>query len=575
MTLLLISFLAGALTVLAPCILPLLPVVIGRSVAQGTRNTPLIVTISLGVSILVFTLALKASTALISIPQDFWKYLSGGILIAFGIFTLFEIIWVRIVSKFKLQEKANAQFAVGYKKKSIWGDVIMGAALGPVFSTCSPTYFIILATVLPESYAKGIVYILVYILGLSLVLFGIAKLGQRFTSKLEVLANPNGWFKRMIAILFILIGLAIVTGFDKKIEARILDAGFFDVTKIEQNLLQTNDSSTNNATNKTNIGSDITSLLYATGVAAPDISTPDGFINTNGKNISLEQYKGKKVVLLDYWTYSCINCKRTIPYLNALYEKYREYGLEIIGLHTPEFAFERLQTNVEKSVREFGIQYPVVLDNDFSTWRAYGNQYWPRKYIIDTNGNIVYDHIGEGAYEETEAVIKYLLIKNGLYTEDVRKNESSTSIFEKENDFVSIKMTPEIYFGSDRNEYFGNGVSGKRSTQVFVKKDSIKKDFFYLEGTWEITPEYIELISNTGSISIAYTAKTINLVSSVTKDTTGIIRQDNEQPFPLTLSGDGLINLKENTTPESHTITTSFSKKKDETIRLYTFTFSS
>jgi len=244
MTLLLLSFLAGALTVLAPCVLPILPVVIGRSVTQGSRNTPLIITLSLSISVFIFTLALKASTALIFIPQDFWKYLSGGILIAFGIFTLFEILWVRIVSALHLQEKANAQFSVGFKKKSIWGDVLMGGALGPVFSTCSPTYFVILATVLPESYAKGVVYILAYVFGLSLVLFGIATLGQRFTSKLEVLANPRGWFKRIIAVLFIAIGLAIVTGFDKKIETRILDAGFFDITTIEQKLLRKNTDTT-------------------------------------------------------------------------------------------------------------------------------------------------------------------------------------------------------------------------------------------------------------------------------------------------------------------------------------------
>ncbi len=410
--------------------LPILPVIIGRSVTGSNRNTPLIVTLSLGASVFVFTLLLKASTALIDIPQDFWKYLSGGILIAFGIFTLFEYVWVSIVQKFKLQEKANTQFSVGYKKKSIWGDVIMGGALGPVFATCSPTYFLILATVLPVSYLQGVVYILSYILGLSLVLFGIAYIGKRFVFKLEILANPKGWFKRSIAILFILIGLAIVTGFDKKVETALLDRGFFDVTKVEQKILDTavapkpilnnsqeNDSQKNSlksisAPLKTNSDmqniSNIEKILYKNPIIAPEISSPDAFINTEGKRVKLSDYYGK-VVLVDFWTYSCINCKRTVPHLSALYDKYKDQGFEILAIHTPEFAFEKAVSNVEKAAVELGITYPIIIDNDFSTWRSYENQYWPHAYIVDKNGNIVYDHAGEGAYTEMDQVVKYLL----------------------------------------------------------------------------------------------------------------------------------------------------------------------
>lgn len=434
MTLLLISFFAGALTVLAPCVLPILPVIIGKSVTGSNRNTPLIVTLSLGASVFLFTLLLKASTAFIDIPQDFWKYLSGGILITFGIFTLFENVWVSIVQRFKFQEKANTQFSVGYKKKSIWGDVIMGGALGPVFATCSPTYFLILATVLPVSYLQGILYILSYVLGLSLVLFGIAYIGQRFVSKLEILANPKGWFKRSIATLFILIGLAIVTGFDKKIETAVLDAGFFDITKVEQKILEkiiTPKQTILNTTQEINSQKDpltiipnslpekifaimpnisnIENVLYKDPIPAPNTSSPDAFINTDGKNINISDYRGKKVVLVNFWTYSCINCKRTVPHLNALYAKYRESNFEIISIHTPEFAFEKVIKNVEKAVSELGIKYPVIIDNDFSTWRSYENQYWPRVYIVDRDGNIVYDHAGEGAYEEIDRVVGHLL----------------------------------------------------------------------------------------------------------------------------------------------------------------------
>ena len=148
---------------------------------------------------------------------------------------------------------------------------------------------------------------------------------------------------------------------------------------------------------------------------AKEITTPDGFINTgqnldgSAKPISIGEFVGSKVVLVDFWTYSCINCQRTTPYLNAWYQKYKDEGLVIIGLHTPEFEFEKIYQNVLEATKSMEIKYPVVLDNDYSTWNAYRNRFWPRKYLIDINGYIVYDHIGEGKYEETEKKIQEAL----------------------------------------------------------------------------------------------------------------------------------------------------------------------
>lgn len=237
MTLLLISFIAGVLTVLAPCILPLLPVIIGSSVGARSKATPYIVIGSLAVSILLFTYLLKASTALIEIPPSVWTYLSGGILFGFGLVLLFPKIWEKLPFLGKASTDANKLMGTGLQKKSIWGDVLIGAALGPVFSTCSPTYFVILATVLPASFFLGTVYLLVYLAGLVLVLLLIAKLGQKFTNKLQFAANSNGWFKKAIGALFIVVGIFIISGLDKKLETAVLDSGYFDVTRIEQGLL--------------------------------------------------------------------------------------------------------------------------------------------------------------------------------------------------------------------------------------------------------------------------------------------------------------------------------------------------
>jgi len=238
MILFLISFIAGVLTVLAPCILPLLPVVIGSSAGARSRNTPYIVVLALGLSIVVFTYVLKASTAFIMVPPEVWTYLSGGILAFFGLTMLFPALWEMIPGIAGVSTSSNKLLGEGYQKKSFWGDVLVGAALGPVFSSCSPTYFVILASVLPASFVLGSAYLFSYVLGLSLVLLFIALLGERFASRLTGFSDPRSLLKRGIGALFILLGLAIALGYEKKLETKILDSGWFDVTKIENKLLE-------------------------------------------------------------------------------------------------------------------------------------------------------------------------------------------------------------------------------------------------------------------------------------------------------------------------------------------------
>lgn len=241
MTLFIISFLAGVLTVLAPCILPLLPIIVGGSVSEGKRDPykAYVITGSLALSIILFTLLLKFSTALIDIPQEVWKGISGSILIGFGLVMLFPRVWELFANKIHLGRSSNKLLAEGTLKKSRWGDVMIGAALGPVFSTCSPTYFVILATVLPASFGVGLLYLIAYASGLSLILLAISLLGQKLVGKLNVAANPDGWFKRGMGILFLAVGLLIMFGGDKAIETFLIDRGIFDVTQIENRLLET------------------------------------------------------------------------------------------------------------------------------------------------------------------------------------------------------------------------------------------------------------------------------------------------------------------------------------------------
>lgn len=240
LSLLFTSYISGLLTVLAPCVLPLLPIIIGSSVSGNAKWKPVRITLALAASIIAFTLLLKVSTAFIGIDPIVWKYISGGIVVFFGLITLFPTIWNKISLSLGFISNSDKLLEKAGEKQGWAGDLAIGAALGPVFASCSPTYGLILATVLPVNFVEGLIYLTVYSLGLATVLLAIAILGRKLINRLKFAANPNGWFKKILGVLFILVGLAVITGFDKRIETVILDSGFFDVTKIEQQLLSKN-----------------------------------------------------------------------------------------------------------------------------------------------------------------------------------------------------------------------------------------------------------------------------------------------------------------------------------------------
>ena len=252
MLLLITSFLAGIVTVFAPCVLILLPVIVGSSLANDTnkkadRLKPYIISISLGVSVLLFTLLLKASTVLINVDPQVWKSISGGIVVILGLSLLFPLMWAKLSARIGLESSTNTLLARTSKKAGIAGYILTGAALGPVFSACSPVYALILATVLPVNLGLGLIYMTLYAAGLSLALLAIALGGRRLTKRLNWSAKPNGWFRRSLAILLIVVGLAIITGVDKKVQTWILVHVPLSSTKLEEKLIPTNKakSSTN------------------------------------------------------------------------------------------------------------------------------------------------------------------------------------------------------------------------------------------------------------------------------------------------------------------------------------------
>lgn len=235
-----ISILAGIFTVLAPCILPLLPVVIGASEegSRGVSKRALIVIGSLSVSVIVFTLLLKATTLFISVPQVFWTSFSGLVIVLVGTAIVFPALWAQIPYVHKLSLISNKAVGTGYQKKSNKGDMLIGLALGPVFTTCSPTYLFIIATVLPSTFIVGLLYLLGFTLGLALSLLLIAYFGQQIVNRITAHMQTAGTVKKVFGVLIILVGIAVLTGYDKKIETLILDSGYGATIQLEDSLIE-------------------------------------------------------------------------------------------------------------------------------------------------------------------------------------------------------------------------------------------------------------------------------------------------------------------------------------------------
>lgn len=315
---------------------------------------------------------------------------------------------------------------------------------------------------------------------------------------------------------------------------------------------------------------------------AKEITTPNGFINSpragldQNEPFTLANYIGKKVILIEFWTYSCINCQRVIPYLNEWHKKYEDDGLLVVGIHTPEFEFEKDLENVKRAVEKYDVEWPVVLDNDYSTWTAYKNRYWPRKYLIDIDGYVVYDHIGEGAYDETEEKIiellnerKQVLLEEGEVMVKGGEPEGIQSV-----DFRQVG-TPETYLGSARIQYLINLPNHSCLTGSCSYSFSNLEEFqgYELMGAWKLDEEYAMLESETGALRIAFTASKVNLVAGAPtgSEVRATILLDGEEIGTVTFTDEhDLYNLIDLDEYGTHQLEIQF---EDPGISVFAFTF--
>ena len=263
----------------------------------------------------------------------------------------------------------------------------------------------------------------------------------------------------------------------------------------------------------------------------------------NSAPLTMASLKGK-VVLVDFWTYSCINCIRTLPYTTQWYNTYKDKGLVVVGVHTPEFPFEKITSNVQDAINRFGIKYPVAQDNDYGTWNAYNNQYWPAEYLIDQNGNIVYEHFGEGEYDHTEDAIRQLL---GIDQAVAPENGQ---------DLSGVK-SPEMYFGTDRDQYLTSDQQTSTSPKNYSLPANLNLNNFALAGNWQFSNDNATLVSGGGQIKLHFSSGKLYMVAAAEDPTRPItikITVDGKAQPDVTVAGSQLYTLFDSTDYADHTV---------------------
>ncbi|HZV74655.1 MAG TPA: cytochrome c biogenesis protein DipZ [Conexibacter sp.] len=497
--LILFGFLAGAGTALSPCVLPVLPIALSAG-ATGGRRRPLGIVVGLTASFTFATVALVYVLDALGLPDDLLRTLAIVVLLAFGITLLIPPLAARLEGR--LSRIAGSVGGVaGTRGDGFRSGLLVGASLGLVYAPCAgPVLAGVITVSASQPFTAGrLAVALAYGVGSALVLYALMLGGRRLTAPL---ARRSGVLQMAMGVVMIVVALAMLNDYDLRFQSAIAkDLPAFLVTPTAS-LEKTSAAQRALADVRGAPTSKLSAGLTAQGAAsgssaaatthapaadrlqlkdygrAPDFTGTQRWFNTaGGRPLTLAALRGR-VVLVDFWTYSCINCLRTLPYLKAWDARYRAQGLTIVGVHTPEFPFEKDAGNVQAAIAREGIRYPVAQDNDMATWNAYGNQYWPAHYFIDARGHVRYAHFGEGDYGHGEEVIRALLADAGRRVGAARSGAHGIA--------PSAGMTtPESYLGAARAERFANGtiLPGR---QDFGKGPAPSQDQLAYAGVWDV-----------------------------------------------------------------------------------------
>jgi cytochrome c biogenesis protein CcdA/thiol-disulfide isomerase/thioredoxin len=460
-----VAFVAGVVTAISPCVLPVLPIVLAGGATGGARR-PYAIVAGLVASFTVFTLSAAALLSALGLPDGLLRTTAIAVVVVVAL----SLVWPRLGDLLGRPFHALARRHPG----DAGGGFFLGVSLGLLFTPCAGPVIGAVATVAAtQSVTFGTVLItLAYGLGAGVVLLGVA-IAARHGMSLRLARAHAPLVRRALGAAILAVAVLMVLGIDKDLQTRVPE-----YTLALQGLEESAAAQ-----------GELEQLVGSPGLAeeeqlgdfgrAPEFREIDLWVNSDP--LTMDGLRGK-VVLIDFWTYSCINCLRTLPHVRGWDEAYRDDGLVIVGVHTPEFAFERDADNVRRAVRDLGVAYPVALDNAYGTWTAWRNRYWPAKYFVDRRGRLRYAHFGEGGYEESERVLRRLLAE-----------DSDTELVSEgiADETPSGEQTPETYLGYERLDRFvGSELVPDREAEYAIP-DYVPLHGVAYGGRWTVEDERI------------------------------------------------------------------------------------
>ena len=448
------ALIAGAATAVSPCVLPVLPVALSAGVTGG-RLRPLGVVTGLAVSFTFATVALVYVISAFGLPDGLLRTLAIVALIGFGVSLLVPPLGNRLEARLS---RIGPSLGLSSPRSAdgFWSGMLVGGGLGFVYAPCAgPILAGVITVSASQSFTAGrLTVALAYGVGSALVLYLLMLGGRKLTGRL---ARRSGRFQASMGAIMVVVALLMLANYDTRFETAV-------ASDLPSFLVDPSKSLETSGTARSQLAAlrghkaqqtggvreaDAGDRLPVLGRAPAFVGTQRWFNTPGGTPLSLQALRGR-VVLVDFWTYSCINCIRTLPYLNAWNAKYAARGLTIVGVHTPEFPFEHSATNVAQAISQNGIHYPVVQDNNYATWNAYNNEYWPAEYLIDPQGRIRLADFGEGEYSAKERAIRSLLLESGAGALGGSTRVRAEQPSEEE-------LTPETYLGAEKAARFEGG----------------------------------------------------------------------------------------------------------------------
>ncbi len=507
-TLVAIGFLGGLITGISPCILPVLPVIFFAGTPAGTtapalssRLRPYLVIAGLVVSFSLVTLAGSALLSWMRLPQDTIRWVALAALVAIGlglIFPQFEALLEKPFSRLPQRQFGSGKGGFG-----------LGLTLGVLYVPCAGPVLaaIVVAGATGTIGVEIIALTLSFAVGAALPLLFFALAGRRISERVAAFRRRQRTIRVVAGVVTILLAVALVFNLPAVLQRTIPDytaalqeqVGGGEQLREQLDLGGLVNEQNAQLSNCTNGAPELESCG-----TAPDIRGITAWLNTpGGAPIELKSLRGK-VVLIDFWAYSCINCQRAIPHLVDWYDAYRDRGLEVIGVHTPEYAFEKVQANVVSGAEDLGITYPIAMDNAFSTWTNYRNRYWPAHYLIDKQGVVRHIKFGEGDYATTEKLIRQLLSDGD--------DAALPAATERPDGTPTTPTTPETYFSVGKVVNYGGTGRYDEGTHTFEFPDQLAPDRFALRGPWALDYQGATAQSDGATIKLNYHARNVYLV---------------------------------------------------------------